>query len=295
MEFLEVFFPVSGVATHIVVPPLVAFVIAFFASMGGLSGAFLILPFQMSVLGFISPAVTATNFVYNVVAIPGGVAGYARAGRMNWPLMWTITAGTLPGMLIGYYVRVTYLPEPGRFRVFVGLVLLYLALKLVLELIKGRGTAEKIPAGSKMPALATVSAGPGRVVYRFGTEEYSFRTLTVAALSFAVGIVGGAYGIGGGAIIAPFLVAGLGLHVYTIAGATLASTFAASIAGVVFYSTLPSAVQSRPDWALGALFGAGGFAGMYLGARVQGLVPQRIIKAIIAALFGAIAVKYIFL
>lgn len=295
MGFLEVFFPVSGVTTPIVVPPLVAFVIAFFASMGGLSGAFLILPFQMSVLGFVSPAVTATNFVYNVVAIPSGVAGYARAGRMNWPLMWTITAGTLPGMLIGYYVRVTYLPEPERFRVFVGFVLLYLALKLIIDLIRGRGTPEKVPAGRKTPVLSTVTAGLRRIVYRFGTEEYSFSTLSVAALSFAVGIVGGAYGIGGGAIVAPFLVAVLGLHVYTIAGATLASTFVASIAGVVFYSTLPSAVQSRPDWALGALFGAGGFAGMYLGARVQGLVPQRLIKAIIAALLGAIAIKYILL
>jgi uncharacterized membrane protein YfcA len=30
------------------IPPLVAFVISFFTSMGGVSGAFLLLPFQMS-------------------------------------------------------------------------------------------------------------------------------------------------------------------------------------------------------------------------------------------------------
>jgi len=33
--------------------------------MAGISGAFLLLPFQMSVLGFSTPSVSATNFLYN--------------------------------------------------------------------------------------------------------------------------------------------------------------------------------------------------------------------------------------
>jgi hypothetical protein len=41
--------------------------------MAGISGAFLILPFQMSVLGFVTPSVSATNFLYNVVGTPGGI------------------------------------------------------------------------------------------------------------------------------------------------------------------------------------------------------------------------------
>ena len=78
MEFLEVVFPVSGVKANVLLPPLVALAISFFTSMGGVSGAFLILPFQMSVLGYVSPSVSATNFVYNIVGIPGGVAGYIK-------------------------------------------------------------------------------------------------------------------------------------------------------------------------------------------------------------------------
>ena len=45
-------FAVSGVTVTPVIPVLVAFVISFFTSMGGVSGAFLLLPFQMSVLGY---------------------------------------------------------------------------------------------------------------------------------------------------------------------------------------------------------------------------------------------------
>ena len=60
------------------VPPLVAFGISFFTSMGGVSGAFLLLPFQMSVLGFTGPSVTSTNFLFNVTGTPGGVSVWYR-------------------------------------------------------------------------------------------------------------------------------------------------------------------------------------------------------------------------
>ncbi|MDP2862448.1 MAG: TSUP family transporter [Desulfobacterales bacterium] len=48
-----------------------------------------------------------------------------------------------------------------------------------------------------------------------------------------------------------------------------------------------------PDWALGALFGAGGFAGMYLGARLQKYMPAKVIKVILALAITFLAVKYI--
>ncbi|MHB8842578.1 MAG: hypothetical protein ACYC56_12485, partial [Candidatus Aquicultor sp.] len=52
VEGLYWFFPVSGVKTYFFVPPLVALVVSFFTSMGGVSGAFLLLPFQVSFLNF---------------------------------------------------------------------------------------------------------------------------------------------------------------------------------------------------------------------------------------------------
>jgi len=68
-------FPVSGVETAIWIPPLVGFVISFFTSMGGISGAFLILPFQVSVLGFTSPAVSPTNLVFQALFTSTSVKG----------------------------------------------------------------------------------------------------------------------------------------------------------------------------------------------------------------------------
>jgi uncharacterized membrane protein YfcA len=134
MDSLYWLFPVSGVQTYIIIPPLVAFIVSFFTSMGGVSGAFLLLPFQVSFLNFTSPAVSATNFVYNIVAIPSGVYRYLKEGRMAWPLTWIVIAGTLPGVFLGYYLRVLYLPNPRAFKLFVGCVLLYLGLRILYEM-----------------------------------------------------------------------------------------------------------------------------------------------------------------
>jgi len=292
MEFFEVLFPVSGVRTSVFLPPLVAAAVSFFTSMGGVSGAFLILPFQMSVLGYTAPSVSATNFVFNIVAIPSGVYRYIREGRMNWPLMWTTMAGTLPGVFIGYYIRVLYLPEPSKFRVFVGCVLLALGVKLLHE-IRGSKKAEKVSNTGSDFTMRVVSSSLRRVEYSFRGETYSFGTAGIFALAFVVGIIGGTYGIGGGAIIAPFLIAVLRLPVYTVAGAALAGTLVTSVVGVFFYSVIPSGLNTSPDWALGALFGAGGFVGMYFGAKAQRHVPQRAIKAMLALILLGLSIKYI--
>ena len=111
MDFLYINFPASNVTTWVFIPPLTAFVVSFFTSMGGVSGAFLLLPFQMSVLNYTAPSVSGTNQLFNVIAIPSGVWRYIREKRMLWPLTWVVIAGTLPG---GIYWRMDSAVIPAR-------------------------------------------------------------------------------------------------------------------------------------------------------------------------------------
>jgi hypothetical protein len=53
-------------------------------------------------------------------------------------------------------------------------------------------------------------------------------------------------------------------------------------------------LATSPDWLLGALFGAGGFVGVYLGARFQKFVPQKFIKMMLGLVILFLAVKYIY-
>ncbi|PMP85441.1 MAG: hypothetical protein C0174_04355, partial [Thermodesulfobium narugense] len=135
---MNVYFPVSGVNVNILLPPVVAFVISFFTSMGGVSGAFLILPFQVSFLNYTSPGVSGTNFIYNIVSIPGGVYRYFKEGRMFYPLAIVLTIGTLLGVFIGYFIRVRYLYNPAFFKAFVGVVLLYIGSRLLFDLVRSK-------------------------------------------------------------------------------------------------------------------------------------------------------------
>src|SRR5215217_4896283 len=97
-----VHFPVSGVEVNPLSPLLVAFAVSALTAPAGVSGAFLLLPFQVSVLGFTSPA----NLVYNLFATPGWVYRYVREGTVVWPLAWIVILSTLPGAFIGALLRV---------------------------------------------------------------------------------------------------------------------------------------------------------------------------------------------
>ena len=298
-------FPVSNVEVYWWLPPLVAFAISCLTSTGGLSGAFLLLPFQMSILGFTGPAVSPTNLMFNVVAIPGGVYRYYREKRMVWPLAWAIIIGTLPGMFLGTIIRVTYLPNPGAFKPFVGFVLAYVGFRLLKDILfkptepkVGRGRTRTPPSAPGQFTVTSPVFTMRQVSYEFRGESYQTSTWGIFALSFVVGIIGGAYGIGGGAIVAPFLVTVFRLPVYSVAGAALLSTFVSSVAGVFFYSLMAALhvapeLPIAPDWLLGALFGIGGLAGIYVGARLQRFVPAGVIKAFLALCVLSIALKYI--
>ena len=292
-------FAVSGVDCPLWLPPLVAFVVSFFTSMGGVSGAFLLLPFQMSFLGFTSPAVSPTNLVYNIVSIPSGVWRYLREGRMVWPLTWMVIIGTLPGVVAGGFIRLAWLPRPGPFKVFVACVLLYIGARMFWDLAKQRGRV-KGPMLEGGPALCTVdncSLTLLRLSFDFGGRTYACSTVGIFLLSLAVGMVGGVYGIGGGSIVAPFFVAVYGLPVHAVAGAALMGTFVTSVVGVAFYQAIApwyaGQMAVAPDWLLGLLFGLGGLGGMYCGARMQKRVKPTYIKVMLGLILLGTAGKYV--
>jgi uncharacterized membrane protein YfcA len=292
------YFPIAEIHANPYIIFFTALLVSFFTSMGGVSGAFLLLPFQMSILGYTSPSVSATNHVFNIIAIPSGVYRYIKEKRMLWPLAWAIVIGTLPGVFIGAWVRIEYLPDPKNFKVFAGIVLLYIGYKLLKDIISKKTAKEK---GRQIKAmdfqsLAVIDSSLKKVSFTFGEKEYAYKPLTIYFLCFFVGIIGGIYGIGGGSIIAPVLVTIIGLPVHVIAGAALLGTFVTSVSGVIFYQFLSFVypqVAVSPDWMLGALFGSGGILGMYLGARVQKYIQPVYIKGILSSCILFIALKYI--
>ena len=244
-----------------------AFVIAVLATPAGISGAVLLLPFQVSVLGTPSPAVTPTNLLYNVVAAPGALYRYWRQGQTGGRLTIVLITGTLPGVIAGSVIRVELLPGAHVFDLIVGLVLLPLGAWLTVSRSRpqaGGARTVRIPP----PALILIAA--------------------------AVGCVGGIYGIGGGSILAPVLI-GTGRPPSQVAPAALGSTFVTSVAGVVTFTILAAHQHGpvAPDWPTGIALGIGGLAGGYTGARIQSRLPDALIRRLVGILVLAIGARYL--
>jgi uncharacterized membrane protein YfcA len=244
-----------------------AFVLALVATPAGVSGAVLLLPVQLSVLGVPSPAVTPTNLLFNVAATPGALLRFWHERRPVGALARLLIAGTLPGVLIGATLRVELLSGERAFTLVAAGVLLPLGLWLMLG---GQRLARPRPRPSARAGWLTWG------------------------LALVVGTVGGIYGIGGGSLLAPILLAA-GFSAYELAPATLLATFVTSVVGVVAYQVLEvvhgGAIAA--EWALGVWIGAGGFAGSYLGARLQRRLPEASIRRLLGLIACVVAIRYI--
>jgi uncharacterized protein len=248
---------------------VVSFAIATIASPAGVSGAVLLLPFQVSVLGTPSPAVTPTNLLYNVVATPGALFRYWRQHQTGGRLTRTLLAGTVPGVIIGSIIRVELVPGP---RVFEGVIAIVL-----------------VPLGSWLLVRGGTDPRPSRFATRV-----SGRSLVAVAL--VVGCVGGIYGIGGGSILAPMLIS-FGHPPRLVAPATLAATFVTSVAGIITFLVLSTSSNGSvaPDWGVGIALGVGGLIGGYTGARLQPRLPEATIRRLLGLLVLAIGIRYAWL
>ncbi|HEX6751962.1 MAG TPA: sulfite exporter TauE/SafE family protein [Solirubrobacterales bacterium] len=244
-----------------------AFCIAVLTTPVGVSGAVFLVPVQISLLHTPSPAITPTNLVYNLIAIPGALLRFHGEERLFGPLTALLMLGTLPGVVAGAVIRVELLSGTEAFLLVVAAVLTPLGAWLAFA-------RPATPAGS-----------PSRPLRR-----------RIFALALAVGAIGGIYGIGGGSILAPILV-GLGFSVLEVAPAALAATFATSLAGILVYSllSLGSNGDIAPDWAIGAGMGLGGLAGAYLGARLQTRLSERLLRRGLGILALALGLRYAFL
>ncbi len=288
-----------------------AYVIAVAGTPAGISGAVLLLPFQVSVLGTPSPAVTPTNLLYNVVATPGALFRYWRQGQTGGSLAGVLIAGTVPGVIAGSVIRVDFLPSARVFDYVVAAVLLPIGCWLALTR-PPKKSAPADPGESRAPGQAGAgsasrapAAGHGgiRAAGRDGgalpqprAERGGPRGLPAAwlvVLAAAVGCVGGIYGIGGGSILAPILV-GTGRRPAEVAPATLASTFVTSVAGVITFALLSLHHHGSiaPDWPTGLALGVGGLAGAYTGARIQSRLPEVAIRRLVGVLVIAIGIRY---
>lgn len=219
----------------------------------GISGAVFLMPVQIGLLG-VAPAVAApTNLIYNLLTAPVGLRRLRRAWRLDARVLAPMLAAALPAMAAGALLRAFDIVGARDGRVLVGLVMGAVGVSLLVPM--RRGPAERAPSA-----------------------------VLVAAVAAAAGLVGGLYGIGGGAVTVPALVA-FGVALPAIAPAALATTLVSSGLGLaVFELAAASGTGPGADWGVGVALGAGGIVGAYVGAGLAPRIPPRLLRALLGVI-----------
>jgi hypothetical protein len=250
---------------HLLGAFLAGLLVSLVTTPAGVSGAVLLLPIQVSLLDVPSPAVTPTNLLFNLFATPSAILRYRRSSStaVRSSLAPRLLVGTIPGVVLGAFVRVEWLSGQDAFYIAAALVLAALGVLLL--------TRDPQPSSHRLPLhfVPPIAAG--------------------------VGIVGGVYGVGGGSFLSPILLIG-GYSMYEVAPAALLSTLAASVVGIVTFVAIglvsDSSAQVIPDWGIGIAAGGGGAVGAFLGATIQPRIPERQLRRLLGAVALLIAIRY---
>jgi uncharacterized membrane protein YfcA len=251
--------------------PLLGFAVGALGTLVGAGGGFVLVPFllffypddQPEVITTISLAVVFLN------AVSGSVA-YARQRRIDYRTGLLFAAATIPGSVLGAYA-VRFIPR-GSFNVLFGLLLVAIAVLVALR------PTPKARAGGPRPGETARTLRD-----RYGhTYQWSFRPLRGTALSFFIGFLSSALGIGGGIIHVPTLVLLLSFPVH-VAAAT--SQFILAI--MAFSGTLTHVLAGEfgEVWWRTLLIGAGVVVGAQLGSALAVRArPVLITRALAAGL-----------
>ncbi|MCE3288425.1 MAG: hypothetical protein K0R83_437 [Caulobacter sp.] len=191
----------------------------------------------------------------------GGLVAQARAGRVKWPCAFVFGGAGLAGSLAGSSLAKSM--DGGVLMVWFAVAMAAVAVSMMLPK-KGEGD----PAVHLTPGL----------------------TLKLAPVGALTGFAAGFFGIGGGFLIAPGLMAATGM---TLANAAASSLVSVSLFGAA--TSLNYAVSGWVDWPLFGLLVAGGvagtLAGLPLARRLAGraVLARRLFAALILLTAGYVA------
>jgi uncharacterized membrane protein YfcA len=237
---------------------LVGFTLGLFG--GG--GSILAVPLMVYVVGVPVAHVAIGTSAFAVAANAAmNLVTHARKGNVLWRCAMMYTGAGILGAFVGSTLGKAMDGEQ--------LLFLFAILMLVVGALMFRGRA---------------NAGiPGATCNR----EKAPKVIGYGGLT---GAFSGFFGIGGGFLIVPGLVASTGMPILNAIGSSLVAVTAFGLTTAISY-----AFSGLVDWPLAAVFVGGGFLGGLVGARLAGLLSRRkgVLNTAFAVLIVVVAVYMI--
>lgn len=224
-------------------------------SMIGLGGGIVIVP-VLTFLG-LPPALAASGGLFGAFGnASASVLSYARQRRIEYTIGVRLGLLAVPGTVAGAFASGSVAPD--IFKILFGAVLLV--------------------SGSYMLIKVRVR--------RRKTSPTASVTILAVGASFFAGLVSSFFGVGGGIIFVPLMVAAMGMAMKTAAPTSQLVLLFTSISGLAAHSLL-----GHPDFYHALLLASGGFAGGLLGAKISAEVKEMYLRILISAAVVLVATK----
>jgi uncharacterized membrane protein YfcA len=238
---------------HYVLAGFSGVAVGFTLGLVGGGGSILAVPLMVYVVGVKSPHIAIGTSALAVAANAlAGLANHARNGNVNWRCGATFATAGVVGALAG--------STAGKAMDGESLLFLFALLMIVVAVAMFRGRAADGPE-----SVACNRDNAAKVVsYGFGT-----------------GALSGFFGIGGGFLIVPALVASTSMAVYRAIGTSLVAVSAFGIATAASY-----AFSGLVDWGVAATFIGGGMIGTIAGTVLSRRLSAQ--KGRLNSLFSAL-------
>jgi uncharacterized membrane protein YfcA len=222
-------------------------------------GSILALPLIVYVVGAASTHIAiGTSAVAVAASAAANLAGHARAGTVKWRCAAVFAAAGIAGAAGG--AELGKRVDGGRLLLMFGMLMVAIGL-LTLRPRRDPGNPDIHLDRSSAARLLPLLIGYG----------------------FAVGALSGFFGIGGGFLIVPGLMAATGMPMINAVGSSLVSVAAFGLTTATSYS-----LAGLVDWRMAALFVAGGALGGLAGTALGRSLSQH--KRALSLTFSAIVV-----
>jgi uncharacterized membrane protein YfcA len=233
--------------------------VGFSLGLVGGGGSILAVPLLIYLVGVTDPHVAIGTSAIAVAAnAAANLANHFRAGNVKWRCASTFALAGIAGAYLGSTL--------GKMVEGQKLLALFAMVMLVVGALMLRGRS-----------------GEGEPSVRLSRENLP----KLLAFGLATGALSGFFGIGGGFLIVPALVAATGMPILYAVGSSLLAVTAFGLTTATNY-----AVSGLVDWPLAALFIVGGVLGGLLGTRSATFLADRkgALNTVFAALIFAVAV-----
>lgn len=207
----------------------------------GVGGGIVFVPALLYVAGWnITEAVAASLAIIVFSSLSGTIRNARSENPVEWRTAGLLSLAVAPSTLIGVGIS--------RVSPDVVVELAFAALLLALAYPTARGRSEN-PRGGKIPVALVLAAGIG------------------------IGALSGLVGVGGGVLMVPLMVLGMGLTTKTAVSTSLAVVLSAGVVGALGYIAIGVVdLAELPPLIVGAIVGA------WIGVRLRDPLPDRALR-----------------